>query len=161
MFREMRRFKQGLATMEIDAVLNRNSSGVLALNGDDGYPYTVPLNYVYHDGKIIFHGAKTGHKIDAINNSSKASFCVIDKDDVVAKEFTSKFRSVVAFGKVTLICDDVLKQKTIELLSLKYSSKYMKEAYKLIDDEWNFFQMFELEIEHITGKESTKLMMNK
>ena len=83
MFREMRRKKQLLSEEACIAVLDRGTSGVLAVSGDDGYPYTVPLSYVYCDGKIYFHSAKSGHKIDAIKNSSKVSFCVIDQDKIV------------------------------------------------------------------------------
>ena len=94
MFREMRRKKQILTEEEAAEVLNRGTSGVLALAGDDDYPYAVPISYVYSDSKIYFHGAKSGHKIDAIKNYEKASFCVIDKDDVIPEEYTTYFRGV-------------------------------------------------------------------
>ena len=61
MFREMRRKKQNLSNDKITDILHRGTSGVLAVFGDDGYPYAVPLSYVYHDSKIYFHCAKTGH----------------------------------------------------------------------------------------------------
>lgn len=99
MFREMRRKKQVLSLEENIAVLNRGTSGVLAVSGDDGYPYAVPLSYVYHDNTLFFHCAKTGHKLDAIARNEKVSFCVIDKDDVVSAEYTSYFRSVIVFGR--------------------------------------------------------------
>ena len=77
MFRQMRRFKQLLPQKTAVDILNRNTSGTLALNGDDDYPYAVPISYVYADGKLYFHSAKNGHKIDAIKKHGKASFCVI------------------------------------------------------------------------------------
>ena len=98
MFRPMRRFKQALSPEECRAVLERGTSGVLALSGDGGWPYAVPLSYVYADGKIYFHSAKSGHKVDAIRSCPRASFCVIDQDHIVPEEYTTYFRSVIAFG---------------------------------------------------------------
>ena len=66
MFREMRRKKQQLADEECRSILERGKTGVLAVNGDDGYPYAVPVNYVFSNGKIYFHSALSGHKVDAI-----------------------------------------------------------------------------------------------
>ena len=79
-FREMRRKKQALSQQEVADILHKRTSGVLALLGDNDYPYAVPISYVYDDGKIYFHSVKSGHKIDAIQRTTKASFCVIDKD---------------------------------------------------------------------------------
>ena len=75
MFREMRRFKQLLPQETAIEILNRNTSGTLALIGDNDYPYAVPISYVYIDGKLYFHSAKSGHKIDAIIKHEKASYC--------------------------------------------------------------------------------------
>lgn len=80
MFREMRRKRQALSASEVAEILYRGTSGVLALLGDEEYPYAVPLSYVYDEGKLYFHSATSGHKIDAVGRSAKASFCVIDQD---------------------------------------------------------------------------------
>lgn len=103
--------KQELSRQEIADILHKGTSGVLALLGDNDYPYAVPISYVYDDGKIYFHGAKSGHKIDAIQRTEKASFCVIDKDLVVPEEYTTYFRSVIAFGKIRVIEDDREKEQ--------------------------------------------------
>ena len=83
MFREMRRRKQALSLESCVEVLRKGTSGVLAVSGDDGYPYAVPLSYVYDDGRLFFHCAPSGHKLAAIAGNEKASFCVIDQDHVV------------------------------------------------------------------------------
>ena len=85
-FRKMRRFRQQLAKSECDAILSAGTSGTLALLGDNGYPYAVPISYVYADGKLYFHSARTGHKVDAIRQYDKASFCVIAADDIHPSE---------------------------------------------------------------------------
>ena len=79
-FREMRQKKQELSRQEIADILHKGTSGVLALLGDNDYPYAAPISYVYNDGKIYFHGAKNSHKIGAIKKTANASIAVIDKD---------------------------------------------------------------------------------
>ena len=105
MFREMRRSRQQLTLEAAEAVLSRGTSGVLSVLGDEGYPYGVPLSYVYHDGKLYFHWARSGHKLDAVRACPKASFCVVDQDQVVSREYTTYFRSAIAFGTVRIVED--------------------------------------------------------
>ena len=144
MFREMRRKKQLLTPEESAAVLHRGTSGVLALAGDDGYPYAVPMSYVYDGAKLYFHCAKSGHKLDAIRRNCKASFCVIDQDQIVPEEYTSHFRSV------------------IEALALKYApDDDAADRNRAIDQEWAPLCMLELTIDHITGKEAIELVKAK
>ena len=88
MFRGMRRKKQLLPEDETIAILRAGTSGVLAVLGDDDYPYAVPLSYAYEDGKLYFHAAVKGHKLDALGRSEKASFCVIGADDIVLSTIT-------------------------------------------------------------------------
>ena len=102
-FREMRRKRQQLSNEDSVGVLQRATSGTLALLGDNGYPYAVPISYVYSEGELYFHSALSGHKVDAIRNYDKASFCVIDKDDVKPEKYTTFFRSVIAFGKIHIM----------------------------------------------------------
>ena len=98
MFRDMRRKNQLLPQEEAEAILRQGTSGVLSLLGDGGYPYGVPLSYVYHNGRLYFHCAKAGHKLDAIRRERKCSFCVIAQDLVAPEKYTTLFRSVIAFG---------------------------------------------------------------
>lgn len=157
----MRRKKQLLSQDVSIGVLERGTSGVLALLGDDDYPYAVPLSYAYADGKLYFHAAKAGHKIDAIQNSSKASFCVIDQDEIVPEKYTTYFRSVIAFGKVRLLADEAEIRRTAKLLAMKYSSAYEAGIPKEIDAEFKHLVMIELTIEHMTGKEAIELVKGK
>ena len=116
-FREMRRKKQALSQQEVEDIFYKGTSGVLALLGDNDYPYAVPISYVYDGEKIYFHSAKSGHKIDAIRRTAKASFCVVDKDLVVPEEYTTYFRSVIAFGRIRIIEDDSEKRAAVEKLA--------------------------------------------
>lgn len=144
------------------AVLNRGTSGVLALSGDDNYPYAVPISYVYDGHKLYFHCAKSGHKIDAVRRNAKASFCVIDQDQVVPEEYTSYFRSVIAFGSLRILEDDLEKRETIEKLAVKYApDDDAAHRQMVIDREWAPLCMLEMTIEHMTGKEAKELKKEK
>lgn len=114
MFRPMRRIKQQITEAECIAILKSEKRGVLSLIGDEGYPYGLPLNHFYdeRDGKIYFHGAKRGHKIDALKANSKASFCVMDQGFKKEGEWALNIKSVIAFGKVQLVTD-IKKAKEI------------------------------------------------
>ena len=157
MFREMRRKKQQLSEEDIQAVLKRGTSGVLAVIGDEGYPYAVPMSYVFADGKIYMHSALSGHKIDAINTDDRVSFCVIDADDVMPADFTTQFRSVIAFGRARIIEDDEEKLAALRCLGDRYnpgqeeavSAEAMKGLQRL--------HMIEITIEHLSGKEALAL----
>ncbi len=158
MFREMRRFKQLLPQEAAVDILERNTSGTLALSGDDDYPYAVPLSYVYVDGKLYFHSAKTGHKIDAVKKHEKVSFCVIDQDQIVPEKYTTHYRSVIAFGKAHLI-EDVDHMRCIATaLAMKYSADFKEGIPKEIDAYIKNLAIIEMTIEHMTAKESVELI---
>ena len=162
MFPPMRRFRQALSQEACAQVLRRGTSGVLALSGNDGYPYALPISYVYQDGALYFHCAKAGHKLEAIRRCPKASFCVIDQDQVVPQEYTSYFRSVIAFGSIRILEEDREKQAAIQKLAVKYrpddSAQNREEA---IRREWGPLCMLEMTIEHLTGKEAIELVRQR
>ena len=159
MFREMRRKKQLLAEEISRGILERNTSGVLSLMGDEGYPYGVPLSYVLAGDKFFFHCAKTGHKIDAIRREEKASFCVIDQDKIVSEEYTTYFRSVIAFGRVHILESDEEKLHAIRILARKYSGDQGEEGINQeIGKSFANLCMLQFDIEHLTGKEAVELM---
>lgn len=159
MFRELRRKRQALSRADCEAVLSRGTSGVLALAGEDGYPYAVPLSYLYEDGKLLFHCAKAGHKLDAVARCDKASFCVIDQDRVVPEEYTTYFRSVIAFGRIRVIGDDGERRSAVERLALKYHPGDTPEhRNRYIDSEWAPLCMLEMTVEHLSGKQATELL---
>ena len=157
MFREMRRKKQRLSKEECDRILYNGTSGVLALHGDNGYPYAVPVSYVYNGEKLLFHSAKNGHKIDAIIKNAAASFCVIGQDQVVAEKYTTLFRSVIAFGQVRVLEDDGEKRAALEALGERFNPGQPESLEKEIAATWNSVCVLELEIEHLTGKEAKEL----
>lgn len=156
MFREMRRTKQNMSKDRCIEVLERGTSGVLAVLGDEDYPYAVPLSYVYKDSKIYFHCAKTGHKIDAIVKHNKVSFCVIDQDIVVPEDYTTHYRSVIVFGKAR-IPEGEEKKEALMKLTLKYAPEDTKKKLDNIEKELDHVCMVAVDIEHISGKEASDI----
>ena len=162
MFKEMRRHKQLLSAEDSAAVLRRGTSGVLALSGDDGYPYAVPLSYAFDGEKLYFHSAKNGHKLEAPLRCPKASFCVIDQDQIVPEEYTTYFRSVIAFGTIQELEEDGEKRAAIEKLARKYAPNDTLDGMNAaIERDWAPLCMLEMTIDHMTGKEAIELVKAK
>lgn len=160
MFREMRRGKQLLLMEDTVAVMDKCKNGVLACLGDEDYPYAVPLSYVYFNDKIYFHSAKAGHKIDAITRNPKVSFSVIDEDAIVSEEYTTYFRSVIAFGKARIVAGDEWLE-AFKALVEKYSGDQPEEAkHKKITGCTKAY-IIAVDIEHITGKEAIEYVNAK
>ena len=157
-FRAMMRKRQQLSEEESVAILKKATAGTLALLGDNDYPYAVPLSYVYHEGRIYFHSALAGHKVDAIRKCDKASFCVIEKDDVQPEKYTTFFRSVIAFGRIHIIEDEHEKLETARMLGNRYNPNHDEALQKEIEGGLSRMLMIRFDIEHLTGKEAIELM---
>ena len=157
-FRPMRRHRQQLSREECERILGRCTSGVLALTGDGGYPYAVPLSYVYADGAIIFHSAVEGHKVDAIRRDSRCSFCVIEQDEIKPAEFTTYFRSVIAFGRIQILEDDNEKVQALRLLGSRYSPGDEHGLQHEIDKSLDHVLLLRLDVEHLSGKQAIELV---
>ena len=157
-FRTMRRKRQQLSDSESIEMLKKATSGTLALLGDGGYPYALPISYVYEEGKLYFHSAKEGHKVDAIRDCDKASFCVIDKDDVHPEKYTTFFRSVIAFGKIHIVEDEAEKLRIARLLGNRYNPNQDEALQKEIEHGFARMLAIRFDIEHMTGKEAIELV---
>lgn len=158
MFREMRRKNQALSAEACREILSRGSTGILAVQGDDGYPYTVPLNFVLDGDRIYFHCARQGHKLDAIRRSSKVSFCVVDRDQVLPEVFSTQFASVVVFGRARVVEDPEECHHGLVKLLEKYATAFMEAGQKEIRAEWDAVQVVAIEIEWLSGKTDKRSM---
>ena len=154
----MRRKRQQLSEEKSIGILQKSTAGTLALLGDGGYPYAVPISYVYAEGKMYFHSALSGHKVDAIRNCNKASFCVIDKDDVQPAKYTTFFRSVIAFGRIHIIEDEQEKLETARLLGDRYNPNQEEALQKELERGLSRMMMIRFDIEHLTGKQAIELI---
>ena len=114
MFRELRRKNQQLSETEARSILKNGTYGVLSVQGDDGYPYGVPMNYVYGDDAIYFHCAKEGHKMEGFQRSDKVSFCVVGEDEVIPEAFSTAYASVIVFGRASVVTDEKEKREGVK-----------------------------------------------
>ena len=154
MFRPVRKKANEIGAGEAKKLLHEARRGVLAVNGDGGYPYAVPVNYLYDEEKqeIIFHGAKVGHKVDSLKKCDKVCFTVVSGESVETDEAWAPFlRSAVVFGRCHLVEDPGETLRLCKRFAMKY---YPTE--KMVDDEvaasGKAVRMFRIEIEHISGK---------
>ena len=161
MFREMRRKRQQLTEEDSIAILQKATAGTLALLGDDDYPYAVPISYVYHDGKLFFHSAMAGHKVDAIRKCDKASFCVIEQDNIQPEKFTTFFRSVIAFGRIHIVEDEQEKLQMVRMLGNRYNPNQDEALQKEIESGFSHMLAIRFDIEHLTGKEAIELVRQR
>ena len=152
MFREMRRKDKMKTYEEAVQILGECTNGVLSVIGDGGYPYGVPVSYIYHDGKIYFHCAGEGHKLDAIKADSRVSFTVVGADEIAPEKFTTMYKSVIAFGRASIIDTDEEKMAALNLIREKYSGDFPKEGAAYIEKFWSKTTVVKIEIEHMTGK---------
>lgn len=163
--RQMRRIKQLLSEADNREVLKRGTIGVLSVIADDDYPYGVPLNYYYDDllNRIYVHGAKEGMRVDYVRKNPKVSFTVVDKNDNDPENYSTNFRSVIAYGRARIVDDETESDKAMFDLSKKYvegvhSDEDIKEK---VESQKKFFIVTAIDIDMMTGKEAIELVQAK
>lgn len=155
MERKMRRSKQELTDTESKHILTIGKYAVWAVDGDEHYPYAVPVNYAYDGASIYIHCARQGHKMDCIARNPKCSLCIVEKDDVVPEEFTSYFRSIIIVGKAEIVEDETARREALRLLCDKYSPGI--DPNDEIDKFLKAVCIVRICIDSITGKEAIEL----
>lgn len=151
MFKEMRRKEKELDKDKAAEILDQGQYGILSTVGENGYPYGVPVNYVYADGSIYFHCAVEGAKIDNIIYNDKVSFCVVGETQPKPETFSFKYESTIVFGR----CVEIYEKEKIDALVAivkKYSSEFMEKGMKYIEKDNSKTKILKINIEHITGK---------
>lgn len=154
MFRPIRKKKNEIPQEDAKQLLTTARRGVLAVNGDDGYPYAIPINFFYDidTNQIYFHGARAGHKVDAIRACDKVCFTVFGNESIKEEAWAPFVRSAVVFGRCRMITDPVQAIALVRKMAMKY---YPSEA--LVEEEiaqsGKAVQLFVIDIEHLTGKE--------
>jgi nitroimidazol reductase NimA-like FMN-containing flavoprotein (pyridoxamine 5'-phosphate oxidase superfamily) len=152
-FRELARKKQELSREECLELLRQEKRGVLSVLGDGGYPYGMPMNYLYEEetGFLCFHCGKTGHRLDALRRCDKASFCVLDAGERKEGDWALTFRSVIVFGRVRFVEDRARALELSRRLSLRFTddTAYIEEEIRRSGPA---VLCFALEPEHICGK---------
>lgn len=154
MFRPMRRANRAISEEAAKQLLLQSKRGVLAVNGDDDYPFAIPVNYCYDpaQGKIYFHGAKAGQKVDALKRSDKVCFTVYGNEQHKPGEWAPYVQSTVAFGRCRLVEDAAVTETRVRELAMKYYPS-REEIEAEIAKAIQGVQLYEITIEHLTGKQ--------
>ncbi|APM37817.1 pyridoxamine 5'-phosphate oxidase family protein [Clostridium kluyveri] len=151
MFREMRRKDRELKNDEVIEILKNNSYGILSTVSQNSYPYGVPVSYVFLNNSIYFHCAVKGHKLDNILNNSKVSFCVVGQTCILPDKFSTKYESVVVFGRAVEAFDGEKNRALLEILN-KYSPDYIEKGKEYIKNSSKATKVIKISVEHISGK---------
>lgn len=153
MFRSIRRKKNQISDEEAKKLLINEKRGIFAVNGDDGYPFAVPVNYYYdlENNRIYFHGAKSGHKVDSLRKSDKVCFTVYGNEMFKEDDWAAYVESVVVFGRCKLIEDVGMTEERIRELAMKYYPN-ADEVEMEIAKDIKAAQLYEITVEHICGK---------
>lgn len=156
MFRPMRRSERELEQEQVNEILNSSNWCILSVNGDDGYPYGVPMNYAYIDGKFYMHGtAQSSHKAEAIQKCSKVCITVVSQHELEAAKFAEHFTSVVVFGRARVIFDEEDKKRALLKMMRCIAPQIADEAVKHCGGTLKNMIMIEVIPEFITGKSGT------
>lgn len=152
MFREKRLKDQQLDATEVNEIMNRCANGVLSINGDNGYPYGVPVSYAYADGRIYFHCAREGYKVDLLKKDPHVSFTVVAQDDIIPEDFNTLYISAIAFGRARLVDDPEEMRKIHGYIIDKYSKGHEESGGRYLDSSISEIYMVEITVDHITAK---------
>ena len=151
MFQKMRRADRQATQDECIAIIKSSSAGVLSLNGTDGYPYGVPLNYMYSDGALYFHCAKEGEKLARIAHDNRACFTVIGRNEVLPEAVSTNYQSVIIFGDIGIIADDKQKRDILMDFGVHFGcEREMLEKY--VVKSADACHVLKLDIAHMSGK---------
>lgn len=153
MFREVRRKDRALKKEDAIEILKKAEYGLISTIGEDGYPYGIPVNHIYMDGKIYFHCGKEGHKVDNFKYCDKVSFCTVTHFIVNSKDTsgTYEYESALVFGKVKEITDEELHGRILDNIFLRFYPNNKEELIKA-RQAYKTTRVYGIEIEHITGK---------
>ena len=155
MFKEMRRSDRASPVAKAEEILTNGEYGTLATTGENGYPYAVPMNYLYQDGCIYLHSALQGHKIDNIGFSSKVSFCVVGKHEVSQTSPSTLYESVILFGLASLV-EGQEKMKVLTDIHDRYRPECKKEGRKYAESALDKVSVIKINVERLTGKGNAK-----
>lgn len=154
MFREIRRSKNKITDENIKNLLKNTRIGIFSVNGDCGYPYAIPMNFLYDEknNSIYMHSAKVGHKVDSLRNSDKVCFTVVGEEKIKEEDWAPFVESVVTFGKCKKVDDE---KRALEILK-EFAMKYYPSEH-LVDEQISksgkACNIYVIDIEDIKGKE--------
>ncbi len=153
MFREVARKNRALSREECIEILKTELRGVLSVQGDDGYPYALPINHYYdpETGHIFFHSGSAGYKLEALERCDKVSFCVYDEGYREEGHWALHIRSVIVFGRIRRIEDHERVLQLSRALSRKFTQDEAEIETEVLRSGFRTVGL-ELIPDHISGK---------
>ena len=152
MFREMRRKRQQLDEAACRAVLERGTSGVLAVSGDDGYPYATPVNYILVGDKLYLHSAPYGYKIECLQRDPKCCFTAILSTEIIPSKITASFESVILTGQAVFVEDPAEKRTVMENFVTQKHPGYEELGFRMIEKQLDKTAVIRIDPISMTGK---------
>lgn len=154
MFRDIRKKKNQISTEAAEQLLREARRGILAVNGREGYPYAIPINYYYdrEAQKIYFHGARAGHKVEAIRACDKVCFTVYGGEFYKNDHWAPYVQSVLVYGRCRLVENIAVTEARVRELAMKYYPS-AEEVEAEIAKDLRAVQLYEITVEHMTGKQ--------
>lgn len=135
-------------------ILKEGRRGIIAINGDNGYPYAIPINFLYDEieNKIYFHSARIGYKVDLLKKDDRVCFTAYGNEIIKEESWAPFISSVVVFGKCKAVVDINTANNLLRRFALKY---YPNDEMvdREIEKSHNNVLMFEISIDYITGKQ--------
>ncbi len=153
-FGEMKKSNKLMEEKDTYDALKKCTHITVSTKLENGYPYSIPVNHVYEDGKIYFHCAHEGLKVDAFKLDDKVCISAVETEEILASKFSTAFRSVTAFGKVSLVSDEEERIKALTALIKRFSPDFYDEGIKYIEKLKDKTALYSVKIKHITGKSS-------
>ena len=152
-YRKMRRVKQEISRQECIEVLKNAPRGILSMHDENGFPYSVPINQYYDEenGKLYFHGAKEGLKLDLLRENNKVCFTIIDEGYQIEGQWPMHFHSVICLGTIHEVTDQGSFITNLRKLGNKYYPSE-EDVDDLISKTISRICLYEMDIERMTGK---------
>ena len=154
MFRELARKNKQISREECLELLKKETRGILSVNGDDGYPYGMPMNHIYveEDGCLYFHCGRYGHRLDALKRSDRVSFCVCEQGRRAEGDWAYLVRSVIVFGRMEIVddADEIARVTTVLCHKFTQDEAYIKQE---IERYGKATLLLKLNFEHMCGKQ--------
>ena len=149
---KMHKASRQLSDAETIEILKKGDHGTLSVQGDDGYPYATPINYIVVDGKVYLHSAPYGYKIECLQRSPKCCFSAIISAQIIPSKITAAFESVVLTGTAVFVTDQAEKRTVLENFVTQKHPGYEELGFKMIDKQIDKTAVIRLDPVSLTGK---------
>ena len=149
---KMHKASRQLSDAETMEILKKGDHGTLSVQGDDGYPYATPINYIVVDGKVYLHSAPYGYKIECLQRSPKCCFSAIISAQIIPSKITAAFESVVLTGTAVFVTDQAEKRTVLENFVTQKHPGYEELGFKMIDKQIDKTAVIRLDPVSLTGK---------